>query len=370
MAFRKALVIVQFALSVFLITGTLVISRQLHDLRTRELGFDKERIIHLRLLGELKDKYPAIKDGLLRDPHVDAVSASLSLPANIQNSPGTPDWEGKDPKTVMEIKADFVDFGYVEKLGIPIVEGRSFSRDFASDPDEAYLVNEEAVRRMGLAAPAVGKRFAFWERKGRIIGVMKDAHFQPFHQKIEPLVFKMFPDWLRFLYIKIRPGAVGAALDSIEKTWASLGLGYPFEPRFLDESFENLYRSEARLGALFRTFAGLVACLGLFGLASFLAEQRTKEIGIRRILGASVPGITAVMSREFVLCVLAANLIAWPAAWYFMHRWLEGFAYRAALSPWSFAISGLIALSIALVTVAGISAKAATANPVVSLKYE
>jgi ABC-type antimicrobial peptide transport system permease subunit len=273
----------------------------------------------------------------------------------------------------MEIKADFVDFDYIETFGVPIVEGRSFSREFATDAEEAYLVNEEAVRRMGLAAPAVGKRFAFWGREGRIVGVMKDAHFQSFRQKIEPLVFKIFPDWFRFLYIKVRPGDMAASLRSIEKTWASMGLGYPFDYSFLDKDFENLYRAEARMGGLFRTFAALavfVACLGLFGLASHMAEQRTREIGIRRILGASAPGITAMISREFAKWVLAANLIAWPAAWALMGRWLQGFAYRASLSPWSFAVSGAIALAVALVTVVSLAARAAVANPADALRYE
>jgi putative ABC transport system permease protein len=372
-AFRKVLVIVQFSLSVFLIIGTAVISRQLNYMRTKDLGFDKERIVHLRLFGELTAKYPVIKERLLQNPDVVSVTASLALPTNIQNSPGTPDWEGKDPETVMEIKADFVDFDYVETFGVPLVEGRSFSREFATDADEAYLVNEEAVRRMGLEGPAVGKRFAFWGREGRIVGVMKDAHFQTYHQKIEPLVFKIFPDWFSVLYVKVRAGDTAAILGSVEKTWTSLDLGYPFDYRFLDEDFENLYRTESRMGTLFRTFAALavfIACLGLFGLASFMAEQRTKEIGIRRILGASVPGITSMMSREFARWVLAANLVAWPAAWYFMHRWLQGFAYRAELSPWSFVLSGAVALAIALVTVVSLSVRAASANPADALRYE
>jgi putative ABC transport system permease protein len=372
-AFRKTLVIIQFSLSVFLITGTAVISRQLTYMRNKDLGFDKERIIHLRLFGELTKKYPVIWERLLRNPDVVSVTASLALPTDIQNSPGSPEWEGKDPNAKMEIKADFVDFDYIETFGIPIVEGRSFSREFATDADEAYLVNEEAVRRMGLERPAVGKRFAFWGKEGRIVGVMKDAHFQTFHQKIEPLAFKIFPDWLRFLYIKIRPGDTAAALASIEKTWASLNLGYPFDYRFLDEDFDNLYRTEARMGTLFRTFAALavfIACLGLFGLASFMAEQRTKEIGIRRVLGASVPGIAAMMSREFAIWVLAANLVAWPAAWFFMGRWLQGFAYRAELSVWSFVLSGAIALAVALATVGSLSVRAASANPTDALRYE
>jgi len=371
--FRKTLVIVQFALSVFLITGTAVISRQMTYMRTKDLGFDKERVIHLRLFGELPAKYPVIRERLLQNPDVVSVTASLTLPTNILNSPGTPEWEGRDPNTKMEIRADFVDFDYVETFGIPIVEGRSFSRSFATDADEAYLVNEEAVRRMGLARPVVGKRFAFWGREGRIVGVMKDAHFQTFHQKIEPLVFTIFPDWFRFLYVKIRPGDTTRVLASIEKTWTSLGLGYPFDYRFLDDDFDALYRTEARMGGLFRTFAGLavfVACLGLFGLASFMAEQRTKEIGIRRILGASIPGITAMMSREFAKWVAVANVIAWPAAWFIMGGWLRGFAYRAEMSVLPFLVSGAVSLAVALVTVVSLSARAAAANPAHSLRYE
>jgi putative ABC transport system permease protein len=372
-AFRKTMVIIQFSLSIFLITGTAVISRQLTYMRNKDLGFDKERIVYLGLFGELKGKYAVIRERLLQNPDVVSVTASLALPTNIQNSPGTPDWDGKDPNAKLDIKADFVDFDYIETFRIPIIEGRSFSRNFATDADEAYIVNEEAVRRMGLKRPVVGQRFAFWSQEGRIVGVMKDAHFQTFHQKIEPLVFKIFPDWFRFLYIRLRAGDTPAVLASIEKTWASLNLGYPFDYRFLDEDFDSLYRTEARMGTLFRTFAALavfIACLGLFGLASFMAEQRTKEIGIRRILGASIPGITAMMSRQFAVWVLAANLVAWPAAWFFMGRWLRGFAYRAELSLWSFVLSGAIALAVALLTVGTLSVKAASANPADSLRYE
>jgi putative ABC transport system permease protein len=371
--FRKALVIVQFTLSVFLITGTAIIARQMTYMRTEDLGFDKEKVIHLRLFGELTGKYDVIKERLLQNPGVASVTASLALPTDIQNSPGTPDWEGKDPAVKMEIKADFVDFDYIETFGVPIVEGRSFSRAYATDAEQAYLVNEEAVRRMGFTGTAVGKRFAFWGQQGRIVGVMKNAHFQSFRQKIEPLVFKIFPDWFRFLYIKLRPGDVAAGLRSIEKTWASMDLGYPFDYKFLDRDFEDLYRAEARMGALFRVFSALavfIACLGLFGLASYMAEQRTREIGIRRVLGASVPAVTTMMSGEFARWVLAANLVAWPASWYFMGGWLRGFAYRAALSPWSFVVSGAIALAIALATVVSLSARAAVANPAKALRYE
>lgn len=371
--FRKALVIFQFSLSVFLVIGTIVISRQLSYMRNKDLGFNREHIIHLGIYGELHKKYGAIRDRFLQNPDVLHVTASLTLPTNIQNSPGTPEWEGKGPDEKMEIKADFVDFDYIETFDIPLVEGRSFSRDYATDPETAYIVNEEAVRRMRLQKPAVGKSFGFWSNKGQIIGVMKDAHFQTLHHKVEPLVFKIFPDWFFRMYVKIRPGDIAATLRSLEKTWDQMGLGYPFDFKFLDEDFQNLYNTEARLGNIFRSFTALavfIACLGLFGLASFLAEQRTREIGIRKVLGASVFGIALRMSGDFTKWVLVANLIAWPVSWIVMSRWLNGFAYRSNLEGWIFLITAGLSLGLALLTVSFQSFRAARANPAKTLRQE
>lgn len=371
--FRKVLVIFQFSLSVFLIIGTIVISRQLSYMRNIDLGFSRERIIHLNIHGELHEKYGAIRDRFLQNPKVLHVTASMALPTNIQSSPGTPEWEGKAPDEQMEIKADFVDIDYIETFNIPMVEGRSFSRDYATDPETAFIVNEEAVRRMRLQKPVVGKRFGFWNIDGRIIGVMKDAHFQSLHHRIEPLVFKMFPPWLRRMYVKIQSDNISATLSSLEKTWDQMNLGYPFEFRFLDENFHNLYKTEERLGNIFRSFAALavfIACLGLLGLASFMAEQKAKEIGIRRILGASVFGIALMMSKEFTRWVLMANLIAWPAAWIVMSRWLKGFAYRSDLGAWIFFLSAGLSLGLALLTVAFQSYRAALADPAETLRQE
>jgi len=374
--FRKTLVIVQFALSILLITGTVVVSRQTAFMRNKDLGFNRDRILHLRIFGELNQKYPVIRERFLQNPDVLAVTASLALPTDIQNSPGRPDWEGKDPGNKMEIKADFVDFDYIETFGVPIVEGRSFSRSHPTDSDEAYIVNEEALRRMGLNRPAVGKRFAFYAfgaKQGQIIGVMKDAHFQALHHKIEPLVFKINPDMFRFFYIKIRAGDIPRILSSLEKTWASLNLGYPFEYRFLDEDFNTLYQTETRVGTLFRTFAALaifVACLGLFGLASFMAEQRVREIGVRKVLGASAADIFILLSREFMILILVANIFAWPAAFILMKTWLRGFAYRIDFEAWFFLIAAGIALSTAMLTVSVLTRRAARANPASALRWD
>ena len=371
--FRKALVVFQFSLSVFLIAGTAVISRQISYMRTLDLGFQRERVVRLSLYGELKGKYGAIREEFLRNPEVLSVTASLSLPTNIQNSPGTPEWEGKDPNEQMEIRADFVDYDYIETFGIPLVEGRSFRRDIASDEQTAFIVNEEAVRRMRLAPPVVGRSFGFWGVKGQIIGVMKDSHLQSLHHKIEPMVFKMFPDWLSTMYVKLRAGGVAASLASLRKTWDGLSLGYPFEARFLDDDFENLYRTEQRLGTIFRYFAVLavfIGCLGLLGLASFMAEQKAKEIGIRKVLGASVSGVTLMMSGQFVKWVLVANIIALPAAWAVMGRWLGGFAYRTEISLGVFLLSAGLSLGLALLTVGFQSVRAARAHPAETMRQE
>jgi hypothetical protein len=273
----------------------------------------------------------------------------------------------------MEIKADFVDYGYIEMFEVPLVEGRSFSREYGTDPETAFIVNEEAVRRMGLERPAVGKKFGFWGIEGQIIGVMKDAHFQPLRQRIVPLVFKMYPDWLRRMYVKIRSDDVAATLASLERTWGEMSLGYPFEYRFLDDDFQRLYTSEARLGSIFRAMAALavfIACLGLFGLASYVAENRTKEIGIRKVLGSSTGRIMLLLNREFLKWTVVATLIAWPIAYVVMRSWLDKFAYRVGAEVWIFAVAAALGLGVALLTVSLQTLRAARANPADSLKHE
>jgi ABC-type antimicrobial peptide transport system permease subunit len=370
---RKSLVVFQFSLSVFLIVGTIIISRQLSYLKKSDLGFDHEHIIHLSIHGELREKYDAIRDRFLQNPDVLHVTASMALPTNIQSTPGTPEWEGKDPYVQMPIKADFVDYDYFETFDIPLVEGRSFSKEYPTDMETAFIVNEEAVRRMGLEKPVVGKTFGFWGIDGQIIGVMKDAHFQSLHYKIEPLVFKMFRQWLRRIYLKIRTDNIPSTLWSLERAWKQMNPGYPFEYKFLDEDFNDLYESETRLGNVFQSFTALsvfIACLGLFGLASFMAEQKTKEIGIRKVLGSSTLSIITLLNKEFLKWILAANLIAWPISYLVMQRWIQKFAYRTNITVEIFILAGIIGLTVALVTVSMQTLKAARANPADSLKHE
>ena len=303
----------QFTLSIGLIIGTIVIYTQLRFMRDKDLGINKEQIVYIPMAESVIDKYESIKQEFLRNPDVLKVSASLSLPTDIRNSPGSPEWEGKDPNNNMQIKADFVDYDYIETFQIKMAQGRSFSKKFPTDTETAYIVNEEAVRRMGLESP-VGKQFSFWDRKGKIIGVMKDFHFRPMHHQIQPIVFKIFPDWFRVIYVRIKPGDIPAALESLKKTWSQVNPGYPFEYRFLDEQFHQLYRAEERMGTLTNYFTVLgivIACLGLFGLASFMAEQRTKEIGIRKTLGASVGNIILLLSRSLAKILLKGGSLVY-----------------------------------------------------------
>ena len=371
--FRTGLVIIQFSLSVFLIIGTVIISKQLSFMRNRDLGFNREQVVHMRLHGEeLTLKYGSIKNEFLRIPGVVSVTASMALPTDIRSSPGSPEWEGKDPSNNMQIKADFVDYDYIETFNIEMAEGRSFSRSFAMDDSASYMVNQEAVRQMGLESP-VGKRFSFWGIQGQIIGVMKDFHFQPLHNEIKPIVFKIFPAWFRRMYVKLRPEHISETIDSLEKTWKLLNPGYPFEYRFLDEDFDDLYGVERRLGILFNYFTFLaifIACLGLFGLTSFMAEQRTKEIGIRKVLGATVSGIVLLLSKEFTKWVLVANMIAWPVAYFVMDKWLQGFAYRTNIGVFVFFLACFLSLMMVMITVSYQAVRAAIANPIRALKYE
>ncbi|UCH95666.1 MAG: ABC transporter permease [Candidatus Aminicenantes bacterium] len=370
--FRRILVVTQFSLSIALVIGTIVIYTQLRFMRSKDLGFNKEHVIYIAMAESIIPKYDSIKKEFRRDANVLTVTASLSLPINIRNSPGSPEWEGKDPDNNMQIKADFVDYDYLETFHIKMVQGRTFSKKFPTDTETAYIVNEEAVRRMGLESP-VGKQFSFWDRKGKIIGVMKDFHFRPMHHQIQPIVFKIFPPWFKYIYTRLKPGNIPAALDSLKKTWIRLNPGYPFEYHFLDDRFDGLYRAEQRMGTLTKYFTVLgilIACLGLFGLASFTAEQRTKEIGVRKVLGASVGSIIALLSREFTRLVLVATIIAWPVAYFTMNQWLQNFAYQVGIAWWIFIFSAGLTVIIALLTVSYQSIKAAVTNPVEALRYE
>lgn len=369
---RKVLVVTQFTLSISLIIGTIVVYNQLHYMRNMDIGFDKEHLAYIRMPVSMDRQYESMKNEFLSDPHVISVCAASSLPIRTPMSTSGVEWEGKKPKDRLLINVFFTDCDYAKTLNLKMVEGRFFSRSFATDAKSAYIVNETAVKTMGMPSP-VGKWFDMWENKGTIIGVIKDFNFASLHQKIEPLVMRISPERYSYFLIRIKAGHIFGAIDSLKKKWRGLTAGLPFEYGFIDEQIDNLYRIEKRIGTIFRYFTLLsiaISCLGLFGLASFMAEQRKKEVGIRKVLGASVKGIIVLVSKEFVKWVILANIIAWPIAYIIMDKLLQNFAYRVTIGIGTLLLSGLMALIIALLTVSYQSIKAALDNPVDALKYE
>ncbi len=372
--FRRILVVIQFALSAFLIIGTVVVYNQLHYMKNRDVGFDREHLVYLPMRGQTGRFYTALKDALVRDSRILGVTGSIHRPSQIGSNSGGADWDGKDPDQVVLIGMSGVDYDYIETTGIELTEGRCFSREYGTDQTEAFIVNEEIAKLMGKES-VVGERFSFAGRDGRIIGVMKNFHYASFRNKIEPLAIYMRPPDQGFSYtlIRIPSENISTSLDFVRETWQKVVPDFPYEYRFMIDDFEYYYRSEDRMGDLFKHFsilAILIACLGLFGLASFTAEQRTKEIGIRKVLGAPAPKITLLLCREFFVLVLLANLISWPVAYFVMRSWLQDFAYRASLEVFTFVLTMVLALIIALLTVSFQAVKAALANPVDALKYE
>jgi len=370
-AFRNALIVVQFTISIGFIIATLIIAAQMSYILDENLGLDKEHVITipLRDVTVLK-KIDAIKNQLAENPSILSVSASTFFPG--KNTYNQNYWrEGMSENEYPMIRWMAVDHDFMKTLGIPLMAGRDFSRDFPSDVGRAYILNEAAVKETGLASP-IGKQFKIIE-KGTVIGVTKDFHFDSLHQKIEPLALYIYPSLFEYLSVRIRPAQTAQVLGFLKNKWESLAPGKTFEYSFLDEDIDKLYKAEIRLNKIFLSAAAasvLIACLGLFGLAALTAKRRTKEIGIRKILGASVAGITVQLSREFLALVALANVMAWPVAYYAMAKWLQGFAYRTTIGIGTFVLSMLIAVLIAIVTISYQAVRAALANPVESLRYE
>jgi putative ABC transport system permease protein len=370
--FRRVLVVVQFSLSIMLIIGTSIIYKQLNYMKHRDLGWDKEQLLYIVLRGDIGASYETIKTELKKDSSILGVSASSHLPTNIGSNSGGADWDGKDPELSVLIGISTVDFDYIETLKIDMAEGRSFSKEFPADRQTSFIVNEEVAKLMGKEA-VVGEQFRFQGIDGTIVGVMKNFHFQSVRSTIEPLAILINPDYYQVMLIRLAPGDVSASMKSIEETWSRIVPNYPFEFSFMDERVDQMYRTEERIGTLLKYFAGLavfIACLGLFGLASFTAEQRTKEIGIRKVLGASAPKITLLLCRESFFLVILANIMAIPAAYFLMRDWLQSYAYRTTLSANLFLIVMALALIIAMISVSFQAIRAALADPADSLRYE
>jgi len=371
--FRRVLVVVQFSLSIFLIVAMLAVDRQMQYLRTKNLGLDRENVVYLRLEGEVSipRKVETFRQEVLRIPAMAAATTAMDLPINITSSSGDLTWPGKDPNLQTNVSCMFVGNDFIRTMNIKLVDGRDFRAGSPADTSN-YLINEAAARLMGVKNP-VGKEVEFWMGKGRVIGLMKDFHLASLHEAINPLVICFNPQNSNYLLVKTRPGQTTEAIAGLERLAKRFNPNYPFSYHFIDEAYEQLYRTEQQVHTLVNYFGMLaivISCLGLFGLAAFTAEQRTKEIGIRKVLGASVANLVGLLSKEFLRLVLIALLLATPLAWWAVDRWLASFQYHASLSWWLFTAAGALALLIAFLTISFQSIKAALANPVKSLRSE
>jgi ABC-type antimicrobial peptide transport system permease subunit len=369
--FRKSLVVVQFALSTVFIAGTLVVSSQMRYMRTKDLGYQGDSIIHFRLRGALPQNYQAFKEELGRTAGILGATSSSDIPTYTVHSTTAFDWQGQSPEDRFLIHQFSVDYDYFETLGMTMAQGRSFSRDFPTDKD-AFIINEAAVRRMGMTE-SLGKWVNLYDRKGPIVGVVKDFNFKSLHTQVEPLVLRIEPERDNYVLVKMRYEGLAAGLETIRRLHAKYNPGYPFEYSFLDESLGELYRADRRFGAIVGVFTGLaifISALGLFGLASFLIERRTKEIGIRKILGAETPGIVALLSKDFLQWVGLANLIAVPVTYIAMNNWLKSFAFRTSVSAGVFIAAAAVAIGVALLTISAHCFRAAASNPADSLRHE
>jgi len=372
--FRKILVVTQFSLSIFLIIGTLSVFRQIDFMMNRELGYNKENILCVPMRGQLARIYQAFKTRLLENPNIISMTRANTTPDIKQSSIADYDitWDGRvEGDNFPGINVMGVDPDYLKTCKMEMAEGRFFSEEFPTDSTDSWVINEAAAAAMGLESPlGIGVYWA--EYKGKIIGVIKDFHFSSLHEEIEPLLIRMNL-WLDNILIRIRSDNIPGTIGFIQKTLKDLLPHYAFEYEFLDTRLENLYTAEQRMEKIliFSTIIAIfISCLGLLGLASFTAEQRTKEIGIRKVLGSTVAGVVFLLSREFIKWVLLANLIAWPVAYFAVHNWLQNFAIRTIIGWEIFLLSGCLALVISLLTVCYQSIKAAVANPVDSLRYE
>jgi len=380
-AFRNSLVVVQFVISIVMIVCTLTVYNQLDFIKNSKLGFKKDHIITGSIFdSNLRNNLELFKTELSRYPQILDVYVNGDLPVTVSAS-NYARWEGlaEGEEGHLTYGAE-VNYNFLDFFEIELIEGRNFSKEFTTDTSQAFILNETAVKITGWNEP-IGKKYSLWGREGLVIGVIKDFHNTSLHLKVEPMALWLtspnIPNILNRTIndfaIKISSDDIPGTLAFIEDKFKEYSPDYPFNYSFLDERVDRIYRSEQRLGQIFSYFtfiAIFISCLGLFGLASFTAEQRTKEIGIRKVLGASVSGIIMLLSRNFVKWVLAANVLAIPIAYIAMNRWLQNFAYRTHIGIWTFVISVAMALMIALISVSYQSVKAATANPVDSLRYE
>jgi putative ABC transport system permease protein len=368
-AFRKVLVVTQFAFSVILIMGTIVITNQLNYIKSKSLGYDKNHVFAF-WMRDIGNHYYAVKAELLKQPGVLNVTRSNQNIINIGGFTGNTDWDGKQPGQTFIVHPIIIDKNFMSFFKMKLLQGRSFTGSAADSSH--YILNEAAIKELGLTDP-VGKRFKMGDINGTIIGVVKNFHYTSMKEKIAPSVFWYNPNNYSTIYIKTTGKNAVQAIAAAQEQFKRYNGLYPFSYAFLDEVFNSMYQSEEREGTLFRYFALVaifISCLGLLGLATYTAQTRTKEIGIRKVMGASVSIIVGMLSKDFIKLVIIAIVIATPLAWFVMQKWLQNYAYRQDIQWWVMVLAAAISLFIAFATISFQSIKAALANPVKSLRSE
>ena len=373
---RSGLVVFQFFISIVLIIGTITVHKQLNYIQNQKLGYDKDQVLIVQESYWLGKNQQAFRQTLLQDPRITNIAYSGYLPAGPSYNNNFMVYADNNSNELVKTLRYEVDDNYIPTLGMEMAEGRNFSKSFGTD-STAIIVNEETVKAFGWGKHAIGHNLTRNENDGskltfHVIGVVKDFHFKSFHEPISPLVMTLGNNTENII-VKTKTADVAGLLSTMKKNWNALGAEVPFAYTFLDERFNNTYQAEQKIGTILSVFAGVtifVACLGLFGLATFTAEQRNKEIGIRKVLGASVGSIVTLLSRDFLRLVFIAIVIATPVAWFIMNKWLQDFAYKTNISGWIFLLAASLAILITIITVSFRAIRAAVVNPVESLRSE
>ena len=373
--FRKVLVIVQFAMSIILIISTVVVFRQMNYMENKDIGFVRENLFYVWMQGDMSQRFESVRNQILVSPGIESATASSQLPIEIGNSTSGLSWEGKDQEERILFTNLNVDYEFIETMKMEMVEGRSFDRGIVTDSVN-YIVNEKAASKFGFKNGTANQDLTMWERKGKIVGVVKDFNFGSLHSPVEPLVVRI-PRVNQYsfscLLVRARENQTEQALKSVENVWKEHAAGYPFRYSFLNQDWENFYKTEGQRGKIFNALSILsifISCLGLFGLSAFSAERRTKELGIRKVLGASRPGLVGLLGKEFAILVLIAAVIGCPLGWYVMNAWLTNYAFHIEVGWISLVMAASACMSVSLITVAYHSLKVSAANPAHSLRYE
>ncbi|MDO6388757.1 ABC transporter permease [Pontibacter sp. BT731] len=379
---RHGLIVLQFALSIFLIISAMVVYKQVSYLHNKDLGFDKEQIMFFQMRGDnMFTNYETFKNELVKAPGIKSASIGYGFPGDATAGDGIivpRDGEQiRQPTTIL-----MIDFDYLNTLNVKTITGRPFSKAYKTDADHAFMINETAVKELGYGTPekAIGQTLLWptWDnqdslKEGKIIGVVKDFHFKSLYDKVDPTVLQIYPGANIKVAVKMEAESMASSIDHVKEVWSKFSPEYPIEYMFMDDNFEKMYKAEDKLKSLLWIFTGIaifVACLGLFGLAAYAAERRKKEIGIRKVMGAENKDIVTLLSKEFLMLIVVSALLAFPLAWYAMSTWLEDFAYRIDIPVWIFLVAGLFAAVLAFVTISYQALKAAMANPVSNLRFD